>query len=262
MPNKIDQEDAPRFDAIDRAVAILRALGRSDEPLTLSKVAKDIGLGQPTTSRYLNSLVAHTLIDRDEDGRYSLGIGLYFLGQRSLTGKDVRVVARPHLENLHRQYDETVSLALRIRDEVVVIDCIEATRALRQGSSIGVINPWHASSLGKSILARLPEREVVEILSKTPMTVETPQTLGGVKQVVAALGPIRAQKYAIDDEESSVGGRCVGAAIIDSIGRPIGAISISGPVSRITKDAVPVIGEAMVEAARGISTGLGFAGSY
>jgi len=196
-------------------------------------IAKEIGLGQATTSRYLHSLVGHDLVDKVGGARYTLGIGLYLLGQRSLNGRNVRLVAHPYLENLHRQFDETVSLALRIKDQVVVIDCIEATRALRQGSSIGFHNPWHASSLGKSMLARLPEAEAIEILSHTTLSVETTHTLRGIDAVMAALEPVRTQKYALDDEESSEGGRCVGAAILDADGRPIGAISISGPASRM-----------------------------
>ena len=259
-----DSQDnsAPRFDAIDRTVAILRALEKFDEPLSLSMIAKEIGLGQATTSRYLHSLVGHDLVDKVGGARYTLGIGLYLLGQRSLNGRNVRLVAHPYLENLHRQFDETVSLALRIKDQVVVIDCIEATRALRQGSSIGFHNPWHASSLGKSMLARLPEAEAIEILSHTTLSVETTHTLRGIDAVMAALEPVRTQKYALDDEESSEGGRCVGAAILDADGRPIGAIRISGPASRITLDAVPAIGSTISNAARDVSAALGFSGIY
>jgi IclR family acetate operon transcriptional repressor len=249
-----------RFEALDRAVAILRVLEQGSEPLSLSVIGREVGLGQPTTSRYLASLVGHGLVEKIDGSRYALGIGLFLLGQKSLHRKDVRVVTRPHLEILHRRFDETVSLALCVKGELIVIDCIEGTQALRQGASVGFHNPWHASSLGKSMLAHLPEAEVAELLSGSALEAYTDKTLKSMEEVVRQLPRIREQKFAVDDEESSNGGRCVGASILDASGRPFGAISISGPVARITTENIPEIGTMIADAALEISKAMGYTG--
>lgn len=251
-----------RFEALDRAVAILRILERHSEPLPLSVLAREAGLGQATTSRYLASLVGHNLVERVDGSRYALGIGLYLLGQKSLYRKDIRVVARPHLEHLNRRFDETVSLALCVKGELTVIDCIEGTQALRQGASVGLHNPWHASSLGKSILAYLPEAEAVGVLSEKELEVYTTKTLATIDEILDQFAGIRDQKFAIDDEESAKGGRCVGAPVLDAGGRPFAAISVSGPVARITRQDVPAIGIAVADAASMISKAMGYDGPF
>jgi IclR family acetate operon transcriptional repressor len=246
------------FDAVDRAVAILKALERSESPLTLSMIAKEVGLGQPTSSRYLASLVGHGYVEKLEGGRYVLGIGLYILGRKALHRRDVRVVARPQLELLHAQYNETVSLALWINGEVVVVDCIEATQVLKQGATVGGQNPWHASSLGKAILAWLTPSEVRKLLPEEILVRFTANTLPTPDDLLAELPVIRERGFAVDDEESTIGGRCIGAAVLDASGRPIGAISVSGPISRLTSERVPATGEIVSSAALAISQALGF----
>lgn len=256
------EKSHPRFDALDRAIAILRILEDSSQPLSMTEIAGQAGLSQATTLRYLASLGSHGFVERDRDGTYGLGIALFSLGQKSLRRKDLRVVARPFLEELHRTFNETVNLVVRSGDELVVIDAIEGTQALRQGSALGIINPWHASSLGKAILARLSRVEVDGILSRLDFTRFTEKTLVSPSAVIAELPRISERRYAIDDEESAPGLRCVGAAIVDDGGRPISAISISGPATRIQSEALTAIAGAIVGAARQVSTAIGFLGPY
>jgi IclR family transcriptional regulator, acetate operon repressor len=246
-----------RFDAVDRTVAIMRALERAEQPLPLSVIAREVGLGQPTTSRYLASLVGHRYIEKVAGGRYVLGISVYLLGQRALHRREVRVLARPKLEELHARYNETISLALDVKGEVIVIDCIEALHTLRQGASVGVQNPWHASSLGKAMLAWVDEDKARRILEVHGRAVLTPNTLTP-EAVLEQLPGIRQRGFALDDEESTLGGRCVGAAIRDASGAPIGAISVSGPILRLSIDTIDDIGRQISAVAAMISSSLGF----
>jgi IclR family acetate operon transcriptional repressor len=246
-----------RFDAVDRTVAILRVLERSEQPLPLSVIAREVGLGQPTTSRYLASLVGHHYIEKVAGGRYVLGISLYLLGQRALHRREVRLLARPKLEELHERFNETISLALEVKGEVIVVDCIEALHTLRQGASVGVQNPWHASSLGKAILAWIDEAEARHILEMQGGEALTPNTLTP-DAVLEQLPNIREKGFAIDDEESTLGGRCIGAAIRDASGAPIGAISVSGPILRLSVDTIDDMGRHISETAALISSSLGF----
>lgn len=253
----LDEQKGIRFEALDRAVAILRVLEKEEQPLSLTVIARDVGLGQATTSRYLASLVGHGLVDKVDGNLFVLGINLYLLGKKSLHRRDVRLSARPILEEIHARYNETVSLALWIKQELVVVDCIEALQVLRQGAAVGVQNPWHASSLGKSILAWLKEDEIAELLGTRHLERYTPHTLKDVGELMAQLPIIRANGYAVDDEESTLGGRCVGAAIFDASERPFAAISISGPTTRISSQSMPSVGKDIAEAASRISRAMG-----
>ncbi|MFS8146171.1 IclR family transcriptional regulator [Rhizobium sp. R635] len=255
---EVESGKSTRFDAVDRAAAILAALGAANGPSSLSQIAREVGLGQPTTSRYLTSLVGHGYVERDGNGRYVLGIGLYLLGQKALQHRDVRNLARPQLEALHRRYNETVSLALWVHNELVVIDCIEATQALKQGATVGLPNPWHASSLGKSILAWLDEKTLNVLLPTPALEVFTKNTLSTRSLLRAQFQTIRALGFAVDDEESSLGGRCIGAPVFDATGRPIAAISMSGPVSRIVSEDIASIGDVISAAAKEVSRALGY----
>ena len=246
------------FDAIDRAVAILRVLEKQEQSLSLTEIAREVDLGQATTSRYLASLVSHGLVEKTENNQFVLGVGLYLLGQKSLYRRDVRNLARPCLEKIHARYNETVSLALWIKQELVVVDCIEATQVLKQGAAVGGQNPWHASSLGKAILAWLGKDEIQRLLNGGALDRYTKHTLATLDKVLAQLPSIRANGYAVDNEESTLGGRCVGSAIFDASGKPFAAISISGPVTRISAESMPAIGKRIAEAASEISRGMGF----
>lgn len=262
MPTDLatDEQKSARFDAVDRAVAVLRVLERADQPMSLSMIAREVGLGQPTTSRYVSSLVGHGLIAKVNGNRYVLGIGLYILGQKSLHRRDVRTVARPYLETLHEQFNETVSFALWLRDELVVVDCIEAMQTLRQGASVGVTNPWHASSLGKSILAWLDAHEVNRLIKASGLPRYTQNTLITLDQLRGEFPLIRERGYAVDNEESAIGGRCIGAPVYDEAGRPLGAISISGPIARVTDEDLPSTGRRVAEIADQISRAMGYEG--
>src|SRR5690348_11456316 len=117
---------------IDRAVSVLEALS-AEAPLTLGEIARRSGLNETTAFRYLTSLAAHGLAERAEDGRYRLGLRLFRLGQRALAGRDPRSIALPHMERLLERFDETVNLAARNRDELILIEVLESTRSIKKG---------------------------------------------------------------------------------------------------------------------------------
>ncbi|WP_245511669.1 MULTISPECIES: IclR family transcriptional regulator [unclassified Mesorhizobium] len=249
-----------RFDAVDRTMAILRVLEKAEGPLSLSAIAREVDLGKPTTLRYLASLVGHGVIERVDGNGYTLGIDLFMLGQKALHRRDIRAVARPYLQKLYEHFNETINLALLVRQEVVVVDSIETTQMLRQGGAVGSVNPWHASSLSKSILAWLDRGEANRLLQRCSFDRYTPRTLTSAAKVLAELPEIVELGYAVDNEEATIGSRCVGAAIFDASGRPIGAISISGPTTRVVDDAIPSVGAHLVEVTAQLSRAIGFPG--
>jgi IclR family acetate operon transcriptional repressor len=243
---------------VDRAVAILNVFDGSGS-LALVDIARAAGLSETTTLRYVSSLASHELLEReDASGRYRLGLGLFQLGQRALGIDDPRKTALPVMEELLDRFEETVNLAMRHADELVLVEVLESRRSIRKGARVGDRDDWHASSLGKAVLAALPPDEAWALLERLPRPVRTRRTITSTERLLAHLRGVRRRGYAVDDEEHEVGLRCVGAAIRDRRGAPSFAISVSGPTARLGRERLTEIGGAVSLGAADISLRLGY----
>jgi IclR family acetate operon transcriptional repressor len=246
--------------AVDRVVWILEALGEA-EGLRLSEVSRVAHLTEATAWRYLSRLALHGFVERDEGSeRYRLGSRLFQLGQRALSERDPREVALPIMAKLRAEYDETVNLAMRIEDELVLVEALESTRSIRKGARVGESDVWHSSSVGKAILAYLPEHEALRILERRGCPRTTPKTLATADEFLRDFEGVRERGYAIDDEESEEGLCCVGAPVFDRHRRPSYAFSFSGPANRFSPGLAHEMGRAVKGAARTLSLKLGYPG--
>ena len=116
----------------------------------------------------------------------------------------------------------------------------------------------HATSLGKAMLAFLPDEEVERIAETSRLPKRTANTIDSLSQLWPELGMIRERGYAIDEEENEAGARCVGVPIFDHQGNVVAALSISGPASRLSAAEVEKLGAALVAASQQISQGMGY----
>jgi IclR family transcriptional regulator, acetate operon repressor len=244
--------------AVNRAVTVIDAVGRQNGQ-SLSEIARAAGLDESTALRYLSSLCEHGFVFRDErNASYHLGLRLYQLGQQAIGLRDVRKVALPYMERLLERFEETVNLAHGRGDSIVIIDVLESRRSIRRGATVGEADLWHASALGKAILAAAGVEDARHILDGVDRPRFTRRTLVRIDELLANLAEVRARGYAIDDEEYEDGLRCVAAAINDRRGRPVYAISISGVAARMPSGVAREMGQAVVEAANAISEELGY----
>jgi DNA-binding IclR family transcriptional regulator len=203
------------------------------------------------------------LIERDpQTARYRLGMRLFELGSIAISRFDIREKARRHLEQLHYEVDESVHLCTLDAGEVLYLDRVEPTRSVRMDCRVGRRNPAHCTSVGKAMLAHLPEREVEQILRQRGMPRRTPATLTTPAELKADLAMIRARGYAIDDEEVEEGVRCVGVAVLGHNGRPLAAISVSAPSFRLPLEKVPVVAASVSQAAKALSQESGYRGIW
>jgi IclR family transcriptional regulator, KDG regulon repressor len=129
---------------------------------------------------------------------------------------------------------------------------------VRMSSSIGRRAPAYCTAVGKAILAELPAAEVDVIINRSGLKTITKNTLTTPEALLAELKVIRERGFAIDDEENEVGVRCVGAAVRDYLGRPVAALSVSGPAFRVSKARVLIIAKPVMRAAAALSAELGF----
>jgi DNA-binding IclR family transcriptional regulator len=116
----------------------------------------------------------------------------------------------------------------------------------------------HVTALGKALVAFLPKEARQAILDSIAFQAATPKTIGNLVQFRQELERICQQGYAVDDEEAVQGARCVSAPILNSNGAPVAAVSVSGPVTRVTPSLVNALAGAVTSAARAISAAMGF----
>jgi IclR family acetate operon transcriptional repressor len=250
---------APRYriQAIERAVAILNAFSAEDPELGVTELAGRLGLHKSTVHRFMVNLEAAGLVERTRSARYRLGLRIFELGGLVMQRMNLWDEALPFLEGLVRDTGETGHLAVLDGGEAIYIERVEARRALRIPSAVGRGYPAHATNLGKVLLADLAPDRLRQIVGEGPLGAFTPHTITDPSELEAELERIRAQGFAVDNEEYDEGLRCIGAPIYDHSGRAVAALGIGGPVTRITPERVDELAELVMAAARGLSRRLG-----
>jgi IclR family acetate operon transcriptional repressor len=245
------------LDSVARAASVLEALEQLGR-CSLDQVAGATGLSESTALRYLLSLANCDLVERDTaTGTYRLGLALFRLGESAIRQRDIYSAASPVAEKLLQRFGERLNLAARQGDQVMILRVWESPAPVRKGLPAGGIDSWHATSLGKSILAGLEDSEVLEIVRSIQLTPFTPHTLETEDDLLVNIQDIRTNGYAIDDEESEEGLRCVGAAIRDHTSAPAYALSVSGPKSRMSHSRLREIGSVLADEVGRISQDLG-----
>ena len=245
------------LESVDRMAVILRALEQAPEQ-TLDQIARQSGLNESTALRYLLSLSKHELVERNEtSGRFRLGLSLFRLGTRSIEYRDIVTLSLPVMERLLAQFGESVNLATRQQDQVMLLRVLESANPTRKGAKAGETDAWHATSLGKALLAAMPVDDASDILGAAPLLSYTPSTMLKLDDLFRDLQSAAVRGYAIDDEESVEGLRCVGAAVRDHAGVPLYALSVSGPKSRMPYPRIEEIGAVIVKGAAEVSRALG-----
>jgi len=261
MPNRKTKSSPYKVQVLDRALAIIDALSAAEEDASLADLSEKVKLHKSTVHRLVTILERHRIIERDaRTGHYHLGLRLFELGTIAIGRFNIRERARPHLEQLLYEVDETVHLCAIDAGEVLYLDKMEPSRSVRMASRIGRRNPVHCTAVGKAILAYLPGPEQNAILRQHGMHRMTPNTITTSAALKADLATVRQRGYSIDNEENEEGVRCVGAAVLDHTGRPIAAISVSAPSFRLPMQKVPIVAEAICRATRALSKELGYEG--
>lgn len=219
--------------SIVRTCTLLKLIGQSrDEGASLNELAAATHLPKSSTHRYLQVLEDEELIERTAAGRYRLGVSFMSLQ----TGDVERLVerARPYLMAIRDRFGETVNLGMLSGNQIVYLEILESTHAMRLAARKGDTEGIHATALGKVIAATLPDRDVLAILRQTGMATRTARTITTPEAYLRELERVRTAGYAIDDGENEIEGRCV-AIYVPGCGRQV-AISLSAVASRFSLD--------------------------
>ncbi len=242
---------------ISKVFSILEAIHGAPYGLTLKKICEATGINKSTAHRFLKHMEREGYLIHTESGPYLIGPRLSAMGTQANSRAVLQAAARPILWELWKSTQETVNLAVLDSGTVLYVDVIESSHEFRLASRVGTRRPVHATSLGKAICAFLPEELLKRTLEGLVLSSLTPNTVINLVQFRRELDRVRQKGYSLDDEEVTLGARCVGAPILGKNQEAVAAISISGPVTRIGREQLPSLGAAVIEASGRISAAMG-----
>lgn len=233
-PDAVGAPPAYHLESVDNALRILLLLDERGE-LRVYEAAEELGVARSTAHRLLATLRYRGFVAQDPEGRvYRPGRALAQLGLHAFARRDIRQVARPHLERLCADLGETVHIMVLEGNGVRFVDGVEGTQPLRVGLRVGILLPAHATAGGKALLAALPAEQVRDLYPRGVPTL-TPGTLATLGQIEDELREVSRAGYATNFGESAEGVAAVAVAVRDPLRSPIGAVAVAAPQERMPR---------------------------
>ena len=215
---------------IARAAALLRALERRPDGLSLGELAKLLSLPRSTVQRIVDALAAEGLV-LAASASSGVRLGPALLALAAATRFHLAGAARQTLEALAKETGETVDLSLLDQDKVIFLDQIAGTHRLAAVSAVGVSFPLHCSANGKVLLAAMDDAVIERLKRRMRLTALTPNTITSWERLETEIVAVRVRGFAYDREENSTGISAVSVAVRGSSGE-MAAISIPAPTQR------------------------------
>ncbi len=223
--------------SLERGLAVIRAFDADTPELTLSDVARATGLTRAAARRFLLTLSDLGYVR--SDGRlFRLTARVLELGYAYLSALSLPEVAEPHLEALVAEVRESSSLSVLDGDDIVYVARVPTSRIMRVAINVGTRFPAYATSMGRVQLAGLSDGELTAYLGRVDLKRLTAHTLATEAELRGELARIRAQGWALVDQELEEGLRSVAVPIRDRDGTVVAAVNVSAHASRATKDVV------------------------
>jgi DNA-binding IclR family transcriptional regulator len=246
----------PRLYHVDRALDLLEILAVTNKGITLSEVSRKLGIAKSSAHSLLYTLVARAYIERSTDGHhFRLGPRAFEFANLTLEELELRKVASPHMEKLAKKLKMNALLAVRKGRQAVIIDNCGLC-GLLTGAWIGIHAHLHASAAGKILIAYLSDAELERLFRGHPLIKFTPNTLTSLEALKAHLADVRAQGFAVNNEEDNVGWKTVAAPIFNYVEEVFAAVCAQGATDQIHDWRISKLAEEVISTARDISRNL------
>jgi IclR family pca regulon transcriptional regulator len=232
-----DDRETVFVQSLQRGLAVIRAFDADNPALTLSDVARATGLARAAARRFLLTLVELGYVRAD--GRlFRLTPRVLELGRPYLSSLTLPEIALPHMRDLVAETQESATLAVLDGGDIVYVAHVSARRILSVSVSVGERDPAVATSLGRALLASQEDEWLLPFLAGQTLTRRTPQTIVDPQELLAELHRIRAQGYALVDQELEEGLRALSVPIRDARGQVVAAMNVAVHASRWTVEAI------------------------
>ncbi len=246
-------KDVYYIEVVGRALDVLEVFVHEQKPqLSLKEIADRLDQSMNTVFRLFYTLAVHGYVTKINK-QYELGSKLLDLTSAKMRHTDLVAVARPFMDELLERFRETVNLGVIMDGKVRYVEVRESPERFRLVERVGGTDPLHCTALGKAHLAYLPFAEVRELMRVHGMSRVTEHTLNTITALKADLEETRTRGYAVDDQESMLGGYCVAAPILNEKKHPIAAVSIAAPNVRLNQAHVTVVAAALRDATKAIA---------
>jgi IclR family KDG regulon transcriptional repressor len=262
--NSVRDADEPArggVQSIGRAFALMEEIARNRDGIGLADLSKRVGLHNSTTFHLVKTMVSLGYVRQLADSkRYRIGRPLFALAANALDELEMMSLATPVLEDLSRETGESAHFAVRMGDDVVVLARTSGPGAFQLTDRVGVVRPAHCTALGKIMLAALAPEQFERYLARAELTARTPNTIVSADRLRREIAEVRRSGVAIDDGEFDSELRCAALPVRDFSGQVAGAIGISGPVWRLSIEALQKRVRIARVAADKLSAEFGFTG--
>lgn len=246
--------------SLDRALEVLETISTANG-LSLTELATRLDQSPATMYRVLSTLEAREVVEIDPlNQTWHIGPMAFRLGSAFLRRSSVAERSRPAMHALMMATGETSNLGVQKQGDVMFIGQVETHESIRAFFPPGTLSPMPASGIGKALLSRLSDDALDRFLKTYPMVRFTEKTITEPKALRAEMSVIRDRGYAFDDEEKTLGMRCVAAPILNIYGEAVAGLSVSGPTLRMPTDKIATLGALVRDAADKVSRGLGAPG--
>jgi len=242
---------------LGKTLDLLEALAEAGR-LNLADLSRRTEVNRTSAYRILATLATRGYIARDAGQRvYLPGPRLLAISAAFLSGLGLIQVAGPAMEALSVELGETVNLGVLNGYRVLYLNMVEGHQSLRMAARVGSHDALHCTALGKALLAFTSSEDLQNLLASCAWEQRTRRTCKNADALRRDLVQVRRQGFAVDDEENERGVCCIGVPIRDGQGRPIAALSVSGPTVRLPRSAWPRIARRLNLAAQAIERRMG-----
>ena len=242
--------------SLAKGLRILELLAENKE-MSASQVARVFNTHRAATHRFLATLRDLGYVEKTPEGHFGLTFKVFSLGMQKLDSFEIRHTAHPFMQELALAFKETVNLGQWDGTHAVQIDKINSTEILRLDLGVGAYAPAYCTGLGKAILAFLPREEFQAYLESVELKAFSPNTITSAEKMKSEAARIRRLGYAVDNEELSIGLRCVAAPVFDYSGYPAYALSVSGPTQRMAKTKIQTMKDQLLSVCQRFSRQIG-----
>lgn len=236
---KRKNKTVPLIKSVDHAFELLEQFRGDVNELSLSELGRRLQLPKNNVFRLLATLESRRFIEHNSTtGSYRLGLKAFHLSR--MVARQMRLVsrARPTMEAMVKECNETVCLAVLRDFSIVCLDAVECSHPVRVVPPIGIRLPAHCTAAGKAQLAHLPEDKLTRFLSEYRLERITLNTITDPAHFLEHLQHLRKQGYAMNEEELEIGVTCVGAPVRDYSSSVVGAVVLPGPITRFSDDRI------------------------
>ena len=243
--------------ALDRGLTLLRVLAANDRA-TLTEIALSAGMVPSTAHRLLTTMQRHRITEFDDAMQHwMIGVEAFRIGSSFMRRTNLVETGRSIMHDLMEESGETANMAVADSGDVVFISQVECNDPIRAFFRPGTRGRMHASGIGKALLAELSRDEVEAILARKGLPSFTPKTLTSPEALFADLEGARVKGWSLDDEERTLGMRCLASAIFNEHREAVAGVSISGPSVRLPDARLAELGALVRKAAAAITEKVG-----